>query len=635
MPFKDLRHPPIQLGLLQQCLARAAISARSHSLELAFMDHVHRHAPAGSGESKLGVGDYLQIATRDYIVQLGDWIFCVPPFNETPRDDDGYLRVAREHGVTEESIAIARRMKACVPRFLEESATEILAGGPRIVGFSTVFQQNVASLALAKILKSRDASLTVVFGGGNCDGPMGQALHESYPWVDIVVRGEGEQAMVDIAEDVLAGRPVRERPGLCLRRDGASVSIATARAPQVAMGEVPSPTYDEYFARLARSPLASDLLPEVAILFESSRGCWWGQKSHCTFCGLNSELMAFRSKAPATVVRELIDLAERYKVLDFVAVDDIIDLRHVRELLPLISASGYDFSIFYETKSNLSKAQLRTFRQAGVDAIQPGVESLSTPILRLMRKGVTGLQNIRLLKWCAELGITPSWNLLYGFPREPEAEYARMAALIPALVHLEPPAFMPVQVQRFSPYFDRPMEFGLVLAGPEPYYRYLYDVPEAILCNLAYDFEHGYQDGRDPHTYTGAVAAAVKRWRELAVSARGTLSYRRGPGFLMVNDRRPGFEPADYRFEGAEALIYLRCDEGASAATLHASLIESGHREFDEDQIEEYLDELCAQWLVLREGKVFLSLATAAPSVAIAEGDALVSHDEARQLKRA
>ena len=36
-----------------------------------------------------------------------------------------------------------------------------------------------------------------------------------------------------------------------------------------------------------------------------------------------------------------------------------------------------------------------------------------------MRKGVTALQNLRLLKWCAEIGITPAWNLLYGFPGEP------------------------------------------------------------------------------------------------------------------------------------------------------------------------------------------------------------------------
>jgi hypothetical protein len=161
--------------------------------------------------------------------QLGDWIFAVLPFIESPIDDEAYFCVARSRGITDESISGARRMKVCVPRFLELAVTEILSGAPRLVGFSTVFQQNGASLVLAKMLKMRDSSLTIVFGGGNCDGPMGAALHKSFPWVDVVVRGEGERAIVEIAEDMLAGRSIRARPGLCYRRDGESIATDHAR----------------------------------------------------------------------------------------------------------------------------------------------------------------------------------------------------------------------------------------------------------------------------------------------------------------------------------------------------------------------------------------------------------------------
>ena len=65
--------------------------------------------------------------------------------------------------------------------------------------------------------------------------------------------------------------------------------------------------------------------------------------------------------------------------------------------------------------------------RAGVRSIQPGIESFSDSVLRLMRKGVTGLQNVQLLKWCRELGLRPYWNLLWGFPGEDPQEYARMA----------------------------------------------------------------------------------------------------------------------------------------------------------------------------------------------------------------
>jgi ribosomal peptide maturation radical SAM protein 1 len=373
------------------------------------------------------------------------------------------------------------------------------------------------------------------------------------------------------------------------------------------MAEVPSPVYDDFFAQLGESPLRDDLLPEVAILFESSRGCWWGAKSHCTFCGLNAATMKFRSKPASRVAEEIRELATRHKILKFVAVDDIIDLGHVRELLPLLSEIG-DLEIFYETKANLTKEHLRAFESAGVFDIQPGIESLSTSILRLMRKGVTALQNVRLLKWSAEIGVKPMWNLLYGFPGEPQEEYERMAELIPSLVHLEPPNFSHVQVQRFSPYFERATEFGLQLTGPMPYYQFLYDVPADLLTNLAYDFAHRYDDGRDPELYTKGVRAAVEKWRASSKEGFGSLRYRRGPGFLNVHDRRPGIEPADYYFEGAEAKIYLGCDAGASPSELCTQLATEGE-DLELAEITEFLDELVIARLMYREDNRYLALA--------------------------
>jgi ribosomal peptide maturation radical SAM protein 1 len=382
--------------------------------------------------------------------------------------------------------------------------------------------------------------------------------------------------------------------------------------PQLSIDEVPTPIYDEFFERLARSPLRAELRPDVAILFESSRGCWWGAKAHCTFCGLNDATMMFRSKPAERVAEEILGLAKRHRILKFVAVDDIIDLAHIRDLLPLLQAAGCDLEIYYETKANLNKDQLRAFYAAGVRQIQPGIESLSTPILRLMRKGLTALQNIRLLKWCAEIGISPDWNLLYGFPSEPPEEYERMAQLVPSVVHLEPPNFTPVQVQRFSPYFEQPAEFGLELVGPMPYYRFLYSVPADALTNLAYDFEHRYLDGRDPASYTAGLGEAVARWRASNEPGFGSLSYHRGPGFLIVRDRRPGLEPADYQFDGIEAKIFLACDAGATVDAVRAQLaVDADETPPESEEIKEFLEELVEARLVYHEANRFLSLAIA------------------------
>ena len=74
MPFKDLRTPPIQLGLLGACLKRAGLEARSCSLELAFMEHLQRSSEGD--EQRLTVADYATIIEH-HAVSLGDWIFKV------------------------------------------------------------------------------------------------------------------------------------------------------------------------------------------------------------------------------------------------------------------------------------------------------------------------------------------------------------------------------------------------------------------------------------------------------------------------------------------------------------------------------------------------------------------------------
>src|SRR5262249_48939581 len=149
---------------------------------------------------------------------LGNWIFAVPPFREnTVERDDEYLAYVRREGVPKADVAKAVLMRELVPAFLERCADEILASAPRVVGFTTAFSQNVPSLVLARLLKARDPALVVVFGGANCDGPMGVALHRAFSWIDVVVRGEAERILPALAREILAGQPVRPQPGLCVR----------------------------------------------------------------------------------------------------------------------------------------------------------------------------------------------------------------------------------------------------------------------------------------------------------------------------------------------------------------------------------------------------------------------------------
>jgi len=609
MPWHALGLPSIQLGILGSVLEQAGIATEVRSLMLAFMEHCLVETAARPEVERIELADYRMVDEKNFPLGLGDWIFAVPPFRDAPDRDARYLAHLRQQNVPEAEVAAALAMRALVPAFLERTADEILAAGPRVVGFSSTFSQNLPSLVLAKMLKQRDPSLTIVFGGGNCEGPMGAALHRAFPWVDVVVRGEAERVLPDLVRDLFAGGRIRPGPGLCYRDGERPVAIPQSGATGVPMDEIPTPRFDEYFERLAKTTFATEVMRQVRVPYETSRGCWWGAKSHCTFCGLNGTTMAFRSKSDDRVVEELTALAQRHERLDFTLVDTILDMRYFRDVLPRLRDAGHDLSLYYETKSNLRREQVRLLREAGVNFLQPGIESLSSPILALMRKGVTAFQNVRLLKWCAEYGIHVFWNVIYGFPGEPPEEYARLARLVPSLTHLVPPTLCRLAIHRFSPYHDRPAEFGLEVLGPLPWYGLVYPADEATLAELAYNFAYRHADGRDPETYVGPLREAIEAWQAANAAGYRALRYRRGPGFLVVHDRRPNLEPADYSFSEREARLFLACEDGATASEARAALGEAETTDLDVDDVQEFLDELVGSRLMYEEDGRYLALA--------------------------
>ena len=606
MPWALLTRPSIQLGVLQSVLEEAGIDTEVRSFYLYFAEFLtSKTANLPEGE-RITSDNYEAIAAQYFI---GDWIFAVPPFHDPKALDEEYFAYLRTQNVSEELISVAIRMRRLVPEFLDSCVDNIIAARPAVVGFTTTFGQNVPSLVLSKILKRRDPSLKIVFGGANCDGSMGEALHRNFPWVDVVVRGEGERIIAGLIKDILSSGRIRRQPGLCLRQGKRRITIAQSSENMAAMVDVPFPNYDEYFDRLQEVSFESEIRRDLSIPFEASRGCWWGAKLHCTFCGLNGSTMAFRSKSPDRAVDELLYLAKRYQHLSFQAVDNIMDMRYFSEFLPKLRDSGLDLRLFYETKSNLKRWQVQMLRDAGVVYIQPGIESLSTPILKLMRKGVTALQNIRLLKWCAEFGIQVVWNVIYGFPGEPPEEYDRMADLMKSLVHLQPPSLIRLGLERFSPYHQRPQDFNLEVVGPRPHYRFAYPCDESTLFDLAYSFDYRYIDSQRPDTYIGTIKQTIEKWQS-DYDAEGTsLQYWKGPGFLIINDRRPDVESCDYRLSEEESRIYLACDGGSTPKAIWETLNKDGGVKATIEDIEEYLKELAKARLVYEEDGCYLSLA--------------------------
>lgn len=114
-----------------------------------------------------------------------------------------------------------------------------------------------------------------------------------------MARGEAE--VVGLMQALATGGDLGTVPRLCYRRDGAVVESEAAAEP-VSMDAVPVPSYFEFFERLAGTKHLQHVI-EPQIPVETSRGCWWGEKHHCTFCGLNGLSMTSRNRSPESPPR--------------------------------------------------------------------------------------------------------------------------------------------------------------------------------------------------------------------------------------------------------------------------------------------------------------------------------------------
>ncbi|RPH58650.1 MAG: RiPP maturation radical SAM protein 1, partial [Acidobacteria bacterium] len=465
MPFGSAFAPSLGLSLLKAGLVNRGISSRIRYFSIRFAELTGQAFYEGIAEDG-------RPRTREL---AGEWIFSSSLFDWTQQDEQDYVnQILFDRGawtlrseVDPVSPALARRIlaaRARVEPFLSACLHDVLRDQPRIVGFTSVFQQHVASLALARLIKQARPDIFVVLGGANCERVMGAETVRQFPFVDAVVSGEGDQVFPELVQRVLDRAPVAGLQGV-RTRDSVASEFGKAQfstAPPIRnLDELPYPDFGDYFAQFEASRYGREWQPNL--FFETSRGCWWGEKMHCTFCGLNGATMAFRSKSPQRALDELVTLAERHPGCNVQVVDNILDMNYFKTFVPELAARRVGLGLFYETKSNLKKDQIRLLRAAGIRFIQPGIESFSDTVLTLMRKGVSGLQNIQVLKWCKELGVEPNWNLLFGFPGEPPEEYTRMAKFVPFLTYLQPPDTMcMIRMDRFSPNFFDAEKLGLV-----------------------------------------------------------------------------------------------------------------------------------------------------------------------------
>lgn len=627
MPFGPLFQPSIGLSSLRGTVAPLGVSVHILYLTLRFA-------------KMIGTSVYNRIGNGEpYVDFAGDWLFTTALYtpDEYPHSRDDFVNAVLRRqspanrykkAAPEDYIESLLQVQTKVEDFIQHSLTMVVAYRPKIVGFTSMFQQNIASLALARRIKAHDPDIFIVFGGPNCEGAMGAELVRQFPFVDAAVSGEGEIIFPLLVEAVLNGDSVEALQGVYTRRNVDFLTVNGGKYPNApsvyAMDELPIPTYDDFFVQLDGANL--NRYQETRILFETSRGCWWGERNHCTFCGLNGSTMAYRSKSAERALSELVQLTSAYPQLPVWVVDNILDMKYLNTFLPQVKTLNLDAELFYEIKANMRKEQLRLMRDAGIKTIQPGIESLSDHVLELMKKGVSGIHNLQLLKWSQALGIKVYWNILWGFPGETAADYDDMADMVPYITHLEPPfSTGMIRLDRFSPNYDFAQQLGFRQVEPIIAYHYLYPFDDTALANLAYHFKFEYQDARTVSDYTKRLNQAVKQWKALHNKSALFMADipTEGGNVLLIGDFRPYVGKGFSVLSGLERALYLACDEGRLPRHLKPMVEPHLGREVAQEDIPPLMERLVAKRLVWQSGLAYLSLGVPlgdySPPVAVLE----------------
>ena len=602
MPFNSVDRPALGVSLLKARLGQMGVPCDVLYPNLAFA-------------KLIGLDVYRAVALELPVGALaGEWVFaeCLWDGEARPRDDYVEAILRGRYRLSEQAISQVLVARSLARRFLEDTVSSLAFREYDLIGFSSWCAQTLASLALARRIRDRFPSPLIAFGGPNWRAEAGRELHRVFPFVDFLCSGDADDSFPALVEALRDGDHERLAgiPGLTYRErttDGSLGIVRTTGEPALfeRLDDLPVPDFSDFFAaRRSQDGVRSSL---ATVVLETSRGCWWAETSPCRFCGLDGEDRRFRTKSPSRIIAELRELSARWPTATLYIIDNIVSHLFLDEVLPELVAHPLPVPVYFNVRPDIDKATVR--RMGAISAsIQPGIESFSDHVLRLMGKGVGMLENIRLLKWCRAFGVRPHWNLLFGFPGETDADYDELLDLLPSIMFMHPPGGIGrLSLDRRSVYFARARRFGITDVVPRASYSYLYPESEVDLGAVAATFDYGYASGRQPPRRERELADAVERWERQYV--QGDLRLVTQGESAVLFDSRPGAVARMTRLDPLDTLLYAACDDIRTRRWLHELILRRRALTATLDQVDDRLESFVDRRQMVRSGERFLSLA--------------------------
>lgn len=303
-------------------------------------------------------------------------------------------------------------LKVLSGKIWKEVCSAIEEYRPSVIGISSKSQNFASAYIVAKIAKEIDKHIMIVMGGSYPS--MAEADLLEYPEIDVCVKGEGEETIVELLNDIDSDGEFDGINGIIYRKNGHIVEnpsreyildIDSLCFPhEIAPGVLKD--YDQYPVSAFKNIYAT-------------RGC----PHNCFFCG-SREVWGrkARFRSPGNVIEEIKGLQKMgLKCIHFDDDTFGINRKYLLDLCKsiILHCPGLRWSC--ELRVDLVDEQtVSIMKEAGCDIIQVGVESGNNEILSAMRKGITVEEALAACEIIRNQGIELQTFFMVGFPQETE-----------------------------------------------------------------------------------------------------------------------------------------------------------------------------------------------------------------------
>lgn len=342
----------------------------------------------------------------------------------------------------------------------QAAADLILSSAPDLVGISCFTMNRSNALHLAGLAKTILPKVMVVIGGPHATYFPEQMLRS--PAVDMVVLGQGEATLVELAACLSENGNPRQIRGMALR-DGDALYRTEPRKTFPSLDELPFPAYESFDLREYSSPeipAQYARLPGTHVL--TSRGCPF----HCDFCSVHSYFGGrWHARTPESVVGELRMLMESQGVRHVYFSDDLfsLDRGRVIALCKAMLDQNLQLAWMAETRVDcVDEDMLAWMRKAGCYRIYYGVESGSPHILKSINKGFTVADIRRAFSLTHAAGMEPCCFLMVGNPGETPATIQETASLIREIRPAQRPVIGITVILPGTAHYAQAKQLGLI-----------------------------------------------------------------------------------------------------------------------------------------------------------------------------